>query len=81
MNVVTSKNNSLVRMPVEVHIWVVFMSVAMHDVCVCVCVCVCERERFEVTVAVTVKISVVCAVTQYSLVETFRRVKEICREQ
>jgi len=70
VNAATSKNNSLVRMPVEVHIWVVFYQ-SQHMICV----------RFEVTVAVTVKISVVCTVTSCSLVETFRSLEEICRKQ
>jgi len=47
-------------MLVEVHIWVVFFNQSRYMICV----------RFEVTVAVTVKISVVCAVTPCSLVET-----------
>jgi len=33
MSVETGKNNSLVRMPVEVHVWVFFISVAIYDMC------------------------------------------------
>jgi hypothetical protein len=71
MNVGTSKNNSFVRMPVEVHIWVAVFYQPQYMAFV----------RFEVTVAATLKIAVVWAVTPCSLVEILRRLEEICRQQ